>query len=72
MDADIPKSEVTQQSPTNANNQINQDSADAFITPIVTEKSSTVNSKYTYNMFENPGPLAEINQGAASTFRSGI
>ncbi|MFJ5562446.1 hypothetical protein [Lysinibacillus xylanilyticus] len=32
----------------------------------------TVNSKYTYNMVENPGPLAEINQGAASTFRSGM
>jgi hypothetical protein len=38
------------------------------------EKSieGTVNTKYTYNMVENPGPLAEINQGAASTFRSGM
>lgn len=28
------------------------------------------NCKYTYNMIENPEPLAEINQDAASTFRS--
>ncbi|CAH0286713.1 hypothetical protein SRABI96_04136 [Peribacillus sp. Bi96] len=26
---------------------------------------------YKYNMIENPGPLADINPGAASTFRSG-
>ncbi|MDQ0217381.1 transposase [Peribacillus cavernae] len=38
----------------------------------------TLNSKsegktnYTYNMIENPGPLTEINPGAASTFRSGM
>ncbi|MGM9544463.1 MAG: hypothetical protein ACI3T9_05715 [Romboutsia timonensis] len=36
------------------------------------EDKGTGNSKYTYNMVENPGPLAEINQGAASTFRSGM
>ena len=30
------------------------------------------NSIYTYNMVENGEPLAEINQGAASTFRSGM
>ncbi|MGE7665150.1 ribonuclease YeeF family protein [Ureibacillus composti] len=28
-------------------------------------------SKHTYNMVENPGPLAKMNEGAASTFRSG-
>lgn len=28
--------------------------------------------KYTYNMIENPGPLAKMNEGAASTFRSGM
>lgn len=31
-----------------------------------------VNSRYTYNMIENPGPLVDINPGAASTFRSGM
>ena len=39
---------------------------------VTTTTKATVNSKYTYNMVENPGPLAEINQGAASTYRSGM
>ncbi|MGE6718474.1 ribonuclease YeeF family protein [Peribacillus frigoritolerans] len=30
-----------------------------------------IGDNYKYNMIENPGPLADINPGAASTFRSG-
>ncbi|MBO0589139.1 hypothetical protein [Sporosarcina sp. E16_8] len=36
------------------------------------EVKSTVNSKYSHNMVEKPGPLLGLNPAAATTFRSGM
>ncbi|MGF7046926.1 hypothetical protein J2T13_001428 [Paenibacillus sp. DS2015] len=49
---------------------------DATRSTVTTTSKTTIEGtgdlKYTYNMVENPGPLAEINPGAGATFRSGM
>jgi len=50
---------------TDANKLINKSNIDEVV------DKGYDHSKHTYNMVENPGPLAKMNEGAASTFRSG-
>ncbi|MNJ55084.1 hypothetical protein D3C77_505580 [compost metagenome] len=73
LNRDVVKGTVVEGQTLNRYAYVNGDPV-SYVDPLGLSRDSKGNgtSEYTYNMVENPGPLAELNTGAASTFRSGM